>query len=169
MRKILTGFTILLLAANTGCNLGNKFEIEEKQQIENYLASVKDTLYTKTPSGLYYFTIFEGNGRKPVKGDTVYIWYKVKYLSGNFFDSNIGQTKPYGFIVGSGAVIKGIDEGVQLMKNNGKAKFITPSALAYGSSGLYGYNAYGYYYVILPGFTPLTWEVELDTVIAGSN
>ncbi len=169
MKNIIAITILLLLTISYSCDFGNKLEKDENELIENYLNSIGDTVYTKTASGLYYLTISEGDGRTPVIGDTVFMWYKGKMLSGQLFDTNIDQAEPFGFIVGSGSVISGLDEGVKLMKDGGKAKFITPSSLAYGPAGLYGYNSYGYYQVIIPGYTPLVWDIEIDTVRAGTK
>lgn len=160
---------ILCVTFLWSCEFGKKFERDEEILIQNYLQSVGDTVYTKTPSGLYYFIISEGSGRTPVNGDTVSIWYKAKYLSGELFDTNFDQVNPYYFIVGANTVIKGIDEGVRLIKNSGRIKILTPSSLAYGSTGLYGYDSYGYYRIIVPGYTPFVWEIEIENVLAGSK
>lgn len=164
MKKVLFWLIVLLAVAGTSCEFSKKYEKEERQLIQDYLSSRGDTVYTKTASGLYYFTVLEGTGRAPVTGDTAYIWYKSNYLTGRLFDSNLnGNVFP--FIVGNGSVIKGLDEGICLMKQGGITKFITPSSLAYGAQGIYDY----YYGVILPGYTPLVWEIKLDTVRAGSK
>ena len=169
MRKLMAGTFALLMLLNYSCDIGSNYEKDEKNLIQNYLNSVGDTVYNKTDIGLYYYIISEGTGRKPVIGDTVYIWYKAKYLTGQLFDTNIGQSESFGFVVGNGSVIKGIDEGVKLIRQGEKTKLVTPSSLAYGSQGLYSYNSYGYYYVVLPGYTPLVWNIEIDTVWAGSK
>lgn len=169
MKIRLITLSILCVTFLWSCNLGKKYEEEEEIRIQNYLQSVGDTVYTKAPSGLYYYIISEGSDRTPVNGDTISIWYKAKFLSGELFDTNLEQPDPYFFIVGANTVIKGIDEAVRYIKNGGKIKFITPSSLAYGAAGLYGYDAYGYYRVIVPGYTPFVWEVEIDEIRAGSK
>jgi len=169
MKLRLIAAAILYAAILGSCDVGKKYEREEEILIQNYLQSVGDTVYTRTPSGLYYHIISEGSGMTPVNGDTVSIWYKARFLSGQLFDTNFEQTTPYFFIVGANSVIKGIDEGVRYIKNGGKIKLITPSSLAYGASGLYGYNAYGYYQVIVPGYTPFVWEIEIDSIRSGSR
>jgi len=167
MKKIFSGVIILLLVINISCDLSRKYEKEEQKLIQDYLTSVGDTVYTKTPSGLYYFIILEGSGNNPVPGDTVAIWYKVKYLTGQFFDSNYEQNDPFRFIVGTNTIIQGVDEGVRYIKSGGKIKIITPSSLAYGAAGLYGWDSYGYYRVVLPGYTPLVWEIEIASINSG--
>jgi peptidylprolyl isomerase len=142
-----------------GCDPAEKWEKEERWQIENYLNSIGDTVYDLKPSGLYYLEILEGTGRMPVAEDTVSINFKGRFLNGVVFGYNLVDSTAYAFIVGSGGTIEGIDEGVRYMKEGGKAKLLTPSSLAYGPTG------YGY----VPGFTPLLWEIELVKVRAGSK
>jgi FKBP-type peptidyl-prolyl cis-trans isomerase len=103
-----------------------------------------------TPSGLYYIEIQEGKGKTPVAGQTCMMNYTGKFLHGEVFDSNIGQSV-FPFQLGMGKVIKGWDEGVALMKKGGKAILIIPSDLAYGQNGAGS----------IPPYTPLVFEVEL--------
>ncbi len=166
MKKVSILFVVVVFLI-TSCEYGKKYEREERQVIENYLSSIGDTVYTIKPSGLYFLSIVEGTGRTPVNGDTVSIYYTAKLLSGTLFDTNRGLDYPFTFVVGSGSVISGVDEGVRYMKDGGRAKLITPSSLAYGSSGLYGYNSYGMPYTIISGYTPILWDIEIDTVIVG--
>ena len=46
-----------------------------------------------------------------------------------------GHVTPLNFPLGQGRVIRGWDEGIALLKKGTKAKFILPSAIAYGKSG----------------------------------
>ncbi len=62
------------------------------------------------------------------------------------------------FPVAEGYLIAGFDEGISYMKEGGKATFLLPSSLAYGSAGLL-YQ--------LPGYTPLLYDVELVKVSPG--
>jgi FKBP-type peptidyl-prolyl cis-trans isomerase len=148
-------FTLVFLQ---GCNPEKKWEEQEEQIIQDYLNSIGDTIYQKMPSGLYYLELVEGTGIQPADGDTVGIKYKGKLPNGRVFDTNFDDTEAFEFIVGSGYVIEGLDEGVTLMKTGGEAKFITPSYLAYGAAGIYG---------VISGYTPLMWEIELVEVRPG--
>jgi FKBP-type peptidyl-prolyl cis-trans isomerase len=150
---LLTAFSVVL-ALVTSCNPARKWEKEEKQMIQDWVTSLGDTAYVLKPSGLYFIELSAGTGVQATDKDTVAIMYKGKFLSGRIFDTNIGDD-PFPFIVGSGYVIDGLDEGILLMKNGGKAKFLTPSSLAYGGQGIYGF---------IPGYSPLLWEVELVSV-----
>ena len=149
-----------LIVILSGCNPSRKWEKEEEQLIESYLVTLGDTVYVLKPSGLYYIEIEEGTGRMPVLNDTVAFRYTAKLLDGRLFDTNVDAAEPITFVVGSNILIKGIEEGVRYMKNGGKARLITPSSLAYGTQGVWG---------VIPGYTPIYWNIELVSVKAGSK
>jgi peptidyl-prolyl cis-trans isomerase A (cyclophilin A) len=142
------------------CNPTGTWEKQERDQITDYVKSLGDTAYVLKPSGLYFIELQAGTGRTPVLKDTVAFRYKGMFLDRVIFDSNITATTPYYAIVGSTDIILGLDEGVRYMKEGGKARFVTPSRLAYGSRGIWG---------TIPGYTPLMWEVELVSVKPGSK
>lgn len=85
------------------------------------------------PSGLQIKTIKEGTGKAPKATDTVVVHYRGRLLNGTEFDSSHKRGKPAEFAVNR--VIKGWTEGLQLMKEGGKAELFIPSELAYGSRG----------------------------------
>ena len=163
MKRVSRTITFCLLSLSlillVGCDPSKKWEKEEKQQIDQYLRTLGDTVAVLKPSGLYYINIQEGTGRTPVANDTVYMWYKATFIDGSLFTSNLDQTSPYGFIVGYGP-LEGIDEAVRYMKEGGSAKLILPSSLAYGSYGVPG---------ILSGYTPTLWNITLSSVIPGTK
>lgn len=151
---------IAVIITVAGCNPSRKWEKEEAQIIESYLQRLGDTAYVLKPSGLYYIELEEGTGRMPQMNDTVAFRYTAKLLDGRLFDSNVDAAEPITFIVGSNILIKGIEEGVRYMKDGGKARLITPSSLAYGTQGVWG---------VIPGYTPIYWNIELVSVKAGSK
>jgi FKBP-type peptidyl-prolyl cis-trans isomerase len=154
------GLLGLILVLFTGCDPAKKWEREERQQLQSYLNSLGDTVYVKKTSGLYFIETLAGTGRTPIDKDTVFLRYKTNYLDGRLLQSNLDSEEPFSFILGSGTVILGLDEGVRYMKNGGKAILITPSPLAYGPSGWYPYIA---------GYTPFRWQIELVDVRAGTK
>jgi FKBP-type peptidyl-prolyl cis-trans isomerase len=85
------------------------------------------------PSGLQIKILQEGAGKSPKATDTVVVHYKGRLLNGTEFDSSHKRAKPAEFAVNR--VIKGWTEGLQLMKEGGKAELYIPSELAYGSRG----------------------------------
>ncbi len=65
--------------------------------------------------------------------------YTGKTLDGTPFDSNVdpkfGHVEPFKFVIGTGQVIPGWDEGVALLNKGAKGKLYIPSPLAYGPQG----------------------------------
>lgn len=123
---------------------------KEPEDIKKYL---KDSSITVSPTatGLYYIETKRGTGAKAVKGDSVTVNYTGKFLEGYVFASSVGSD-PIDVVLGNGEMIPGWEEGILLMRVGGKATFIIPSDLAYGSKGAGT--------MILP-YTPLVFDVEL--------
>lgn len=88
------------------------------------------------PSGLQIKMITEGKGRQPKAVDTVVVHYRGRLLNGTEFDSSYKRGEPATFPLNR--VIKGWTEGLQLLKEGGKAELYIPSNLAYGSQGAGG-------------------------------
>lgn len=145
----------------TGCNSTATWEKEERQQISDYLKTLPEGEAVLKPSGLYLIQSIPGTGRTPVTDDTVFFRYKGTFLNGVAFDSiSIEKNLPYEYLIGSGTIVSGVDEGLRYMQAGGRAIFLTPSKLAYGADGIWG---------VVPGYTPLLWVIQLDSVKAGSG
>ena len=89
---------------------------------------------------------------------TLYNYYKNKEAlyeavldRGIQFESTVGK-QPFTFILCTGQVIPGWDQGLQGMKAGGKRTLIIPSGLAYGAQGAEG---------TIPPNSALKFEVEL--------
>lgn len=165
------GFGLILLFI-VGCDLNSKLRKEERNLIQNYISSLGDTVYVSKPSGLYYIELKAGSGRAPVVKDTVTFWYTGMFLNRQVFDSNIPSSVPNKAIIGIsdiayGQLLPGLDEGVQYMKEGGKARLLLPSGLAFGTAGYTIPDGQGNYYQIIPGSTPVLYEIELISVKAG--
>lgn len=113
-----------------------------------------------TASGLKYEVLEEGraDGRTPKEWDRARCHYTGWFAKdGKKFDSSRDKGKPFDFPVGVGAVIKGWDEGIRLMKEGARYKFYIPWKLAYGAAGGRG----------IPPQADLVFEVELIEVQPG--
>ncbi|KAJ4807811.1 Peptidylprolyl isomerase [Rhynchospora pubera] len=84
-----------------------------------------------TESGLQYKDIVVGEGPSPPIGFQVAANYVAMVPSGQIFDSSLEKGQPYIFRVGSGQVIKGLDEGILSMKVGGKRRLYIPGSLAF--------------------------------------
>ena len=85
---------------------------------------------TVQPSGLVYRELVAGTGAAPTADDTVLVQYTGSLADGSVFDSSVERGQPAEFKVGQ--VIKGWQEGLQLMRVGGKAVLTVPAELAYG-------------------------------------
>ena len=108
---------------------------------------------TQTDRGLVYLETKEGDGKSPTLENTVEVHYHGTLPDGTVFDSSVQRGQTISFPLNG--VIKGWQEGLQLMKEGGKATLLCPSDLAYGDAGSGD--------LIQPGAT-LQFEVELIAV-----
>ncbi len=108
---------------------------------------------TTTPSGLKYFDVQVGAGDTPAVGDTAVVNYTGwTQADGKKFDSSVERPAPFSFILGTGGVIKGWDEGVATMKIGGKRRLIVSADLGYGAQGRPPQ---------IPGGATLIFDIEL--------
>ena len=97
----------------------------------------------------------EGTGEAIINNQTAIVEYVGKLTDGTIFDASKKHGQPFGFILGTGQVIKGWDEGVLGMKV-GETRILTiPSDLAYGPAGIPG---------VIPPNATLIFEVTLVAI-----
>lgn len=87
-----------------------------------------------TDSGLVMEDVVVGDGAEAVAGKPVSVEYAGFLEDGTLFDTSIGRA-PFQFVLGTGAVIPGWDEGVAGMKVGGRRILKIPGDLAYGEMG----------------------------------
>jgi peptidylprolyl isomerase len=73
-----------------------------------------------------------GQGKEVIKGALLICQYEGFLEDGTKFDSSIDRGRPFQFVIGSGRVIKGWDQGLMGMKEGGKRKLFVPAHLGYG-------------------------------------
>ena len=125
----------------------------EDSTMREYIAKNKIKV-APTASGLYFISKKAGKGAQAVAGQKVAVHYTGKLLDGTKFDSSYDRNEPIEFMLGSGQVIPGWDEGIAMMREGEKAVLLIPSKLAYGERG----NQ------VIPPCAPLVFDVELVKV-----
>lgn len=140
---------------STGCDPTDKYEKEERAQIQDYINAHPETPFELKASGLYYFNKVEGAGQQPVTHDTVAVIYTGSFLDGEIFGTNVdGDTLVYP--ANEDNLLPGFEEGVMYIKEGGTALILLSSNLGYGNSGIY-----------FPAYTPTLFEIKLISVIPG--
>ena len=111
--------------------------------------------FDQTDSGLRYKIIQKGSGTQAEKGKSVSVHYEGSLDNGQVFDSSYRRKDPITFTLGIGQVIQGWDEGIALLQEGDKARFVIPSYLGYGERGAGG---------VIPPNATLVFDVELVKV-----
>lgn len=102
----------------------SKAEAGKTQGMEALTAAAKVEGSKTTATGLVYLSQVEGTGASPETNDTVKVHYEGRLVDGSVFDSSIARGEPIEFPLSG--VIKGWTEGLQLMKEGGKATLTIP-------------------------------------------
>ena len=105
-----------------------------------------------TASGLTYIVTKKGDGARIKKGDEVIVNYTGLLTNGTKFDSSLDRNQTFSFFVGEGRVIRGWDEGLQLLRVGDHAMLIIPASIGYGERGAGN---------IIPGGATLIFIIEV--------
>jgi FKBP-type peptidyl-prolyl cis-trans isomerase FkpA len=163
MKHVFTGLIFTTIAIGfLACGSDNSLEELRK----NELALLDEYILTNypdeepTPSGLYYIEEVKGTGDTIVPGDKIQVFYATWLIDSTLIDETSGYTQgyrfePLEFVVGTGSVIKGLDEAVTYMQKGTVANLVINSELAYGQNGNTAGNP------PVPGFTTLLMQVEV--------
>lgn len=95
--------------------------------------NAKKSEIKSTATGLQYQILTQGTGKKPNAQSNVQVHYEGRLLDGTVFDSSIARDEPVTLPLNR--VIKGWQEGMQLMPEGSKYRFFIPAKLAYGEVG----------------------------------
>ena len=78
-----------------------------------------------------------------------------KFLNDSEFYSSKSEGQPLGILIGQNMVVQGLEEGLKLLNEGGKATLYIPSHLAYGEEGSGS---------LIPPNTVLIHEIEVIEV-----
>ncbi len=130
MKNTLITLTSIIIAMVTFSSCSQTKAIESKP----WDITTTDTITTAT--GLKYLVVEKGTSTvKAEKGNIVDVHYTGFLENGKVFDSSLERLNPISFQLGTGSVIKGWDEGIELMHIGDKLRLIIPSDLGYGAHG----------------------------------
>ena len=88
----------------------------------------------ETSSGLWYMILEQGGGARPGIDHMVVYAYETRLMNGELCYS-ADTIDPKKIVIGKGSVEAGIEEGLQLIGEGGKARLIVPPYLAHGNFG----------------------------------
>ena len=112
----------------------NKILVRKDQQIIKGYNERHELNMKESGTGLWFKVIGKGEGEAAAEGKTATINYKVSLLDGTeCYNSAVDGVKT--FTIGRGGVESGLEEGILMLNEGGKAKFIMPPHLAYGLPG----------------------------------
>jgi FKBP-type peptidyl-prolyl cis-trans isomerase len=170
MQRIFTRFVFLALLAvfvfacgDKDDNLGKE---KEMRLLRQYLEA-RNIQQEPESSGIYYVLLEEGIGSLPGRNDWVIINYTARLIDDRIFDTTDEEVARRNKIFSSSVIygekrlhleqlgLKGVLEGILLMREEGKARLIIPSHMAYGSM------ATG----MIPPYSTLIYDIELVRVI----
>ncbi|MCX6292622.1 MAG: FKBP-type peptidyl-prolyl cis-trans isomerase [Bacteroidetes bacterium] len=129
----------------------NKIMVEDESKKIDEFISRHQWKMTVSGTGLRYQVYEEGKGRHPSGKKQVSISYSVYLLDGTLCYA-ADEKKPLDFILGQGEQTHGLEEGVLLMKEGGKARLVVPAHLGFGRLG----DDHK-----IPGNSPLYYDVKL--------
>ena len=112
----------------------NKYLV--KEDVERIKSFIKrnDWQMQQTETGLWYEIYQDSNGKQAENNDIAEISFTVKLLDGTVCYSS-ETSGNLSFKIGKGNIENGVQEGILLMKENEKARFILPPHLAHGLVG----------------------------------
>ncbi|MBE0695730.1 MAG: FKBP-type peptidyl-prolyl cis-trans isomerase, partial [Anaerolineaceae bacterium] len=89
----------------------------------------------KTASGLQYLELVPGTGETPKAGDIITMHYIASLADGTELANSYTDNQPYTTVLGQNRLLPGWEEGIGLMKVNGKTKLVLSPELAFGTEG----------------------------------
>lgn len=119
------------------------------------IASILATAILAPVDELKVTDVKVGKGEAARALDLVTVEYTGKLKDGKVFDSTKGK-QPFQFVLGTGRVIKGWDQGVAGMKKGGERDLAIPPAMAYGDREVGG--------GLIPANSSLFFNIKLVSI-----
>lgn len=104
----------------------------------------------RTTAGVTYEEIMRGHGPAAGQGDVVLLDYVVSLEDGTRVDSTLDRGLPVPVLLGE-AFVRGLDDGLDGIRAEGRRRITVPPELAYGDEGVPG---------LVPPRTTLVFEVH---------
>lgn len=126
----------LAVATSVSCTSGEPADHPSNPQTDSYATSlgIDVTQFTKASDDVLYRDLTVGTGAEAASGSTIRVHYTGWLPSGTQFETSVGGN-PYQFVLGTGAVIPGWDQGIVGMRVGGKRRLLIGSAAGYGRTG----------------------------------
>ncbi len=131
-----------------------ELRVKEIEDLKNYI-QINNITQQPTESGLVFIPVQNGTGALIKKGQTVICHYTGAFIDGQIFDTS-KDMEPLRVKIGSGDMIAGFDEALQMMNKGAKAKVIIPSEIGFGKSEM---NS------PIPPYATLVFDIEVIDVM----
>lgn len=115
-------------------NINRQLVANDIEKIKGYIKRRNWNMQV-TPTGLWYDISEKGSGPKATTGKKATIKYTIELLEDGTTCYSSDKTGPKTFTIGKGGIEAGLEEGILLLNEGGKAIFILPPHLAYGLLG----------------------------------
>jgi FKBP-type peptidyl-prolyl cis-trans isomerase len=134
--RAITALATASFALALGCTSSEPADRPSNPATDSYAASLGIDLsqFTKLTDDILYRDLTVGEGAEATQGRTVRVTYTGWLPGGQQFETNEGQA-PFQFVLGTGAVVQGWDEGIVGMRAGGKRRLLIGSGAGYGRSG----------------------------------
>lgn len=109
---------------------------EEAEIIQDYIEN-NEIEAESYPNSLYHVLLEEGDGKQPKSSSLVEFHFTRKYLDGTIIETTTDDDPIRTYLnnpTGSIQLVRGLEEGLLLMKEGETAELIMPSKLAFGKS-----------------------------------
>ena len=152
-RYLKISFSIIFVIFLSSCKTPVQEEIEEttdpykevfisantytKDRQQEHIAAFVERVGWKmkrTATGLWYMFEEEGVGPRAEEGKFISYTYETRLIDGTFC-YGADTTAPKKIVLGKGNIESGLEEGLLLLREGSRARFIIPSYLAHGNLG----------------------------------